>query len=78
MVQNIRILLLITPPVLAMSVLQEIRKSKFRLVWDWGRWLYRWSAIGYSAVSLYDNPWLVRAVVSAIWAASKFAFGHLW
>lgn len=46
-------------------------------MWDWGRYLYRWSAMAYSMVRLYDNPWLVRVVVSAIWASSKMAFGLL-
>lgn len=50
-----------------------VRRSKFKLVWDWGRWLYRWSAFSYGCISLYDNPWLVRALLGAIWTAAKAA-----
>jgi hypothetical protein len=57
--------------------LQGLRRSKFRLVWDWGRYLYRWSAMAYSMVQLYEHPWLVRVAVSAIWASSKMALGVL-
>jgi hypothetical protein len=28
-------------------------------------------------VRLYENPWLVKVVVTAIWASSKMAFGLL-
>jgi hypothetical protein len=47
------------------------------VVLDWGRWLYRCCAVSYSALQLYEHPWLVRAVVSAIWTSSKLAMGIL-
>lgn len=58
-------------------VLQAIRRSRYRVIWDWGRSLYRWGAVSYSALQLYEHPWLVRAVVCGVWASSKMAFGVL-
>jgi hypothetical protein len=57
--------------------LQAIRRRRYRVVLDWGRWLYRCCAVSYSALQLYEHPWLVRAVVSAIWTSSKLAMGIL-
>lgn len=56
---------------------QAIRRSRYRAIWDWGRCLYRWGAVSYSALQLYEHPWLVRAVVAGVWASSKMAFGVL-
>jgi hypothetical protein len=56
---------------------QAIRRRRYRVVLDWGRWLYRCCAVSYSALQLYEHPWLVRAVVSAIWTSSKLAMGIL-
>lgn len=58
-------------------VLQSIRRSRYRVVWDWGRRLYRWGAISYSALQLYEHPWVVRALLCAIWTSSKMAMGLL-
>jgi hypothetical protein len=41
------------------------------MVWSWGRLLYRSAAISFSALQLYSNPWLLRAVLSALWASSR-------
>ena len=46
-------------------------------MWDWGKGLYRVGAVTYSAFSLYTNPWLVRAVLAAIWTASKVMTGFV-
>jgi hypothetical protein len=67
------------PPVcIARARLQAIRRSRYRVIWDWGRWLYRWGAVSYSALQLYEHPWVVRAVVTAVWASSRMALGFLW
>ncbi len=55
--------------------LQELGKGRARKLWDWGKGLYRVSAVTYSAFSLYTNPWLVRAVLAALWTASKVMTG---
>lgn len=55
----------------------SIRRSRYRVVWDWGRRLYRWGAISYSALQLYEHPWVVRALLCAIWTSSKMAMGLL-
>lgn len=56
---------------------QAIRRSRYRVIWDWGRSLYRWGAVSYSVLQLYEHPWLVRAVVAGVWASSKMALGIL-
>jgi hypothetical protein len=61
----------------AADITQAIRRSRYRAIWDWGRCLYRWGAVSYSALQLYEHPWLVRAVVAGVWASSKMAFGVL-
>ena len=35
----------------------------------WGRMIYRLTAFSYGAFSVYENPWLVRAVLAALWTA---------
>ncbi|KAF8057106.1 osbI [Scenedesmus sp. PABB004] len=55
-----------------------IRRRRYRVILDWGTWAYRCSAVSYSALQLYSHPWLVRAVVAAIWTSSKMALGFLW
>eukprot|EP00879_Flechtneria_rotunda_P012376 GHRR01012924.1.p1 GENE.GHRR01012924.1~~GHRR01012924.1.p1 ORF type:complete len:265 (+),score=82.12 GHRR01012924.1:518-1312(+) len=55
-----------------------IRRSRYRVIWDWGRWLYRWGGVSYSALQLYEHPWVVRALVAAIWTSSKMTLGLLW
>jgi len=50
---------------------QELRKSRVRRLWDMGRMNYRLTAFSYGAFSVYENPWLVRAVLAALWTASR-------
>lgn len=59
------------------STFTAIRRRRYRVVLEWGRWLYRACAVSYSALQLYEHPWLVRALVSGIWASSKLALGIL-
>jgi hypothetical protein len=59
------------------ATLQSLRKGRVRQLWAWGRFLYRGVAIGYSVFSMYENPWLVRAVLAAIWTASKMMVGMI-
>ena len=67
----------VLPVAVLCAPLQAIRRSRYRVIWDWGRCLYRWGAVSYSALQLYEHPWLVRAVVAGVWASSKMAFGVL-
>eukprot|EP00775_Hariotina_reticulata_P013853 gene13853-13975_t len=55
-----------------------IRRRRYRVIWDWGRWLYRATTVSYGALQLYEHPWVVRAVVAAVWTSSKMALGFLW
>ena len=54
------------------TTLQELRgKSVLRRVFDWGRIVYRTTALTAGVWSLYENPWLARAIVSATYAGVK-------
>ena len=48
---------------------QEVKKSKLSQVLTWGKFAYRGAAFAYSAFTVYENPWLVRALLSAMWTA---------
>lgn len=56
---------------------QELQKSRMRQLWGWGRAIYRCLAFSYGAFSVYENPWLVRALLAALWTASRMMFGLL-
>ena len=53
----------------------ELHKSRVRRLWDWGKTLYRYSAVGYGAFGIYTNPWLARAALQALWTGSKVVMG---
>ncbi|XRA98239.1 MADS box interactor-like [Pycnococcus provasolii] len=54
------------------GTLRELRgKGILRRIFDWGRIVYRTTALTAGAWSLYNNPWLARAVVSAVYATGK-------
>ena len=57
--------------------MQDLRKGNVRKFWEWGRCSYRCIAFSYGAFSVYENPWLVRAVVTALWTAGKVMLGML-
>jgi hypothetical protein len=44
-------------------------------LWEWGRALYRITAFSYGAFSVYENPWLVRALLAALWTACRVMVG---
>lgn len=56
---------------------QELRRGPTQNMWRYGQSIYRCAAVTYGAFSLYTNPWLVRAVLAAIWTASRILTGLL-
>ena len=50
---------------------QELKKGRVRRLWEWGRMIYRVTAFSYGAFSVYENPWLVRALLAALWTACR-------
>ena len=50
---------------------QELRKGRVRRLWEWGRTIYRVTAFSYGAFSVYENPWLVRALLAALWTSCR-------
>lgn len=61
------------PPQLPCSFfcLQSLKQSRFRQLCSYGRYAYRWTALTYSALQMYQNPWLVQAVCTALWTFSR-------
>lgn len=57
--------------------MQELRRGRVRRLWEWGRCIYRCIAFSYGTFSVYQNPWLVRALLAAVWTASKVIIGAL-
>ena len=57
--------------------MQELRQGRIRKLWAWGRCLYRTIAFSYGAFSVYENPWIVRALLAALWTASRVLVGCL-
>ena len=58
--------------------LKEIRKSKVKKLWDYGRSVYRAAALGYGAFAAYTNPWLAEAVLKAAFTCARYAGALLW
>eukprot|EP00891_Asterochloris_glomerata_P007462 jgi/Astpho2/7462/e_gw1.00114.200.1_t len=56
---------------------KELKKGRVRKLWEWGRFLYRGAAFSYGAFSVYENPWLVRAALTALWTAGRLMIGLL-
>jgi hypothetical protein len=54
----------------AFADLQE--KGACRRLWDWGKFLYATYGWGMTGVSLYRDPAIVKAVLRAVWTASKW------
>lgn len=54
--------------------MQEMKRSRLRQLFTWGKYAYRGAAFAYSAFAVYENPWLVRAVVSGMWSAGTVLF----
>lgn len=55
----------------------ELRMNRIRRLWSWGKYLYRCAALGYSAFSMYQHPWIVAAVLRAMYTSSKFIVGSM-
>ncbi|KAG2432350.1 hypothetical protein HYH02_012924 [Chlamydomonas schloesseri] len=53
------------------EALRNLKRSRFQRMCAWGRRVYCWSTYTYSAVQMYQNPWLMRALITALWAASR-------
>uniref|UniRef100_A0A061S5B5 Uncharacterized protein n=1 Tax=Tetraselmis sp. GSL018 TaxID=582737 RepID=A0A061S5B5_9CHLO len=49
----------------------ELRMGRIRRLWTWARYLYRCAALGYSALSLYQHPWIVAAVLRAVYTSAR-------
>ncbi|KAG2502250.1 hypothetical protein HYH03_000736 [Edaphochlamys debaryana] len=54
-----------------LDALRTLKRNRFQRACSWGRRIYRWSMTTYSAVQFYQNPWLMRALVTALWATSR-------
>lgn len=57
--------------VLPCCAAQSMKQSKFRRLCTLGTKAYRWTTLSYSALQVYQNPWLVQAVLTALWTFSR-------
>lgn len=57
--------------------LQSLKRSRFQKACSFGRRVYRWTTYTYSAVQVYQNPWLMRALLTALWATSRVSMRFL-
>ncbi|KAL6774297.1 hypothetical protein ACKKBG_A24460 [Auxenochlorella protothecoides x Auxenochlorella symbiontica] len=57
------------------ETIQELRKGRVRRLLDWGRTIYRAVAVSYGAFSAYTNPWLAKAVLTALLTAVRMLAG---
>lgn len=53
------------------NTFKVVRRGKVKQVWEWGRRAYRWTALGYSALQMYQNPWLIQAVITILWTTAN-------
>ncbi|KDD75905.1 hypothetical protein H632_c443p0 [Helicosporidium sp. ATCC 50920] len=54
----------------------ELRRGRLRRLWDSGTSLCRGAAMVAGAFSAYTNPWLARALVSALWTGMRVLGGY--
>lgn len=56
------------------KTLGELKKSKVHSLWTWSKAVYRGSAWGYGVVNAYTHPWVVKAILMAIWHSMRMLF----
>lgn len=49
----------------------ELRRGRVRRLLDWARHIYRAAALTAGVFSAYTNPWLARALLTAVWTALR-------
>ncbi|PNH03918.1 hypothetical protein TSOC_009956 [Tetrabaena socialis] len=54
-----------------LDALKCLKRSRFRQALSWGGFVYRWTAYTASVLQMYQNPWLMRALLTALWATSR-------
>lgn len=59
------------------EALRSLKRSRFQKACSFGRRVYRWTTYTYSAVQVYQNPWLMRALLTALWATSRVSMRFL-
>jgi len=55
------------------TAMHSLKQSRFKQLCAIGRHVYRWSALTYSALQMYQNPWLIQAILTAIWTFSRLS-----
>jgi hypothetical protein len=54
--------------------LQDLKKTRAQKLWKAGRMVYKWTALSYSALQMYHNPWLIRAILYALITFSRISW----
>lgn len=53
------------------TALKTLKQSRFKRMCTFGRHAYRWTTLTYSALQMYQNPWLIQMLVTALWTFSR-------
>ncbi|CAD7704321.1 unnamed protein product [Ostreobium quekettii] len=54
---------------------KDLKTSKLKSAWQWSYFLYRTVAVSYSAFQVFEHPWLMRAIASALWQVPRTMWG---
>lgn len=57
------------------GALAELRRGRVRRLWDYGKTVHKWGVWCYGAASMYENPWLVKALCMALYTGGRVALG---
>lgn len=57
-----------------LTSVQELKTNRVKQLWQWGRFLYRGAAVAYSAFTVYENPWLIRTVLTTLWTSAQVLY----
>lgn len=53
------------------AAFKSMKQSRFKQLCTVGRHAYRWTTLTYSALQMYQNPWVIQAIVTALWTISR-------
>jgi len=56
------------------KTLGELRRSKVRSLWTWSKAVYKGTAWTYGVVNAYTHPWVVKAILMAVWHSMRMLF----
>ncbi|GFH21751.1 uncharacterized protein HaLaN_19114, partial [Haematococcus lacustris] len=55
------------------TALQGLKQSRFKQMVSYAKSTYRWTALCYSAMQMWQNPWVVQCILTAFWTFSRMS-----